>query len=296
MSLTDSLIGPGKLDSDLLRTFLTIAEAGSFTKGAARVYRSQSAVSLQIKRLEALLGSPVFERHARGVVLSPSGERLRPQALRVIELLDRAQSELSSTRLAGSLRVGIPDEYGETVLPQVIARFAQQHPLVELAVRCGFSADFPAALEQRELDVAVYALEEPAADAPVIKREQALWVTSGQHLAEEQDPLPVALFDRACWWRDRATEALERAGRRYRVAYTSESVAGVKAAIAAGAAVGVLAEGFIGQDLRALSEGDGFPKMPDSALVLACRKGAPTPLTAAMTEAITQAFDCGRSG
>jgi DNA-binding transcriptional LysR family regulator len=90
--------------------------------------------------------------------------------------------------------------------------------------------------------------------------------------------------------------ALERAGRRYRVAYSSESVAGVTAAIAAGAAVGVLTEGFIGQDLRALSENEGFPKMPDSTLVLASRKSAPTLLTVAMLEAITQAFDRGRSG
>jgi len=289
MSSANGIIGPERLDSELLRTFLAIAEAGSFSRGADRIHRSQSAASLQIKRLESLLGHSVFERHARGVTLTPTGERLRPLAQRVVDLLDGTIGDLRSDSLEGSVRIGIPDEYGGTILPEIVARFSREHPQVELAVTCGVSADFPRALSNNELDLAVHAVETAPRRARVLLTERMLWVGSRVHAVHEQVPLPLALFDRKCWWRDRVLEAIDSVGRGYRVVYSSESVAGVAAAIEAGVAVGVLGESSVGGNLQALSAAQGFPELPDSLLVLESRGGG-SPAAKAMAETIAETF------
>jgi len=290
MSLDNSLSHPGQLDSDLLRTFLAIAKTGSFSKGAERIFRSQSAVSLQVKRLEGLLGRPLFERHARGVLLTPTGEKLQPLAQRVVDLLDSSIGALRSEALVGSLSLGIPDEFSGAILPDIVARFARDHPQVELAVPCGFSADFPEALANGELDLAVHAVESAPSGSQVLLREKTLWAGARRHAVQELDTLPVALFDRACWWRDRAIEALEARGSAYRIVYSSESVAGVAAAIEAGAAVGLLGESALTRDLQELPRSAGFPDMPESLLVLESRPGAVSPPQQAMADAIADAF------
>ena len=213
MQNTHSSIETGKLDSELLRTFLAVAESGSFSLAATRIFRSQSAVSLQIKQLESLLSQAVFERHARGVNLTPVGEKLRGTAEIVIGLLDESIGELRANPLQGAIRLGIPDEYGHSFLPGVIAQFARNHPLVELSVTCGFSASFPQALANNEIDLAVHAVESPGANMVLLRNEKTRWVTSRNHQAHLQNPVPVALFDRACWWRDSALAGLiARAG------------------------------------------------------------------------------------
>jgi DNA-binding transcriptional LysR family regulator len=290
MRNTNVIIGADKLDSDLLRTFIAIADSGSFTKGADRIYRSQSAVSLQIKRLEEILGERVFERQARGVSLTPIGEKLRPVAQRIVSILDVTIGELRKDALEGSIRIGIPDEYGETLLPEVIGGFARNHPRVEVAVRCGFSTSFPDALARDEIDLAVYAVESPKRGTTLLRREKTFWVGSRYHSVHEQDPVPVALFDRACWWRDQALEALDSSEKRYRVVYSSESVTGVLAAISAGVAVGLLGESSLRDDLMVLPADNGFPTMPQSALVLESRNGAGSSVLEAMVLAIRQAF------
>ena len=159
MSNSNASLNTSKLDSELLRTFLAVSETGSFSKGAIRIFRSQSAVSLQIKQLENLLGQAVFQRHARGVDLTTTGEKLRLTARNVVNLLDKSFGELKSNPLEGSIRVGIPDEFGETFLAEVIAQFARNYPQVDLSVRCSFSANFPEALAGDEIDLAVFAVE-----------------------------------------------------------------------------------------------------------------------------------------
>ena len=280
----------GKLDSELLRTFLAVADSGSFSRGASRIFRSQSAVSLQVKQLENILGQPVFQRHARGVLLTSAGEKLRPAAQKVVTLLDETISELKVNPLEGAIRIGIPDEYGESVLPAVIAQFARNHPQVELSVRCSFSTEFHEALTRDEIDLAVYAVESPDESMLLLRKEKTHWVTSRYHSIHEQNPVPVALFDRACWWRDSALEALDKVGKPYRVVFNSESVMGISAAISAGVAVGLVGESSMCDDFRILTSKDGFPKLPDSALVLECRKGPKDKVALALSQVIETAF------
>lgn len=290
MSKSNIISNPNQLDSELLRTFLAIARDGSFSRAAASVFRSQSALSLQIKQLEGILGQAVFRRHARGVDLTEAGEKLRPVAEEVVSLLDRTAGELRADPLQGRLRIGIPDEYGDNLLPRMIARFARDHPRVELSVRCGLSADFPAALERDELDLAIHAVENPAAGMLPLRRERIFWVASDEHAVQTRDPLPVAVFDRACWWRDRALEALEKSGRAYRIVFSSESVTGIAAAVSAGVAVGALGENSLRPDFRELTPRDGLPALPDSVLVLQARPGVEESVAAAMGRGLAEAF------
>ena len=282
------------LDSDLLRTFLAITDAGSFLGGAARIHRSQSAASVQIRKLEDLVGTPVFVRHGRGVSLTATGERLEPAARQVVSLLDRTRSELSGAALQGALRIGIPDDHSKEKLSRIIAEFAREHPKVELTVHCALSTGFSEQLATGGLDIAVHEVEHAEAGMVLLHEEQLTWAVSRIHDVLEQDPLPVALFDRACWWRDAALGSLDRTGRAYRIVYTSESVTGVAAAIEAGIAIGVLGGSALAPGLRALTKADGFAAVPSSKLVIEFGRNPDEDLCAAMTGAIKRAF--GQSG
>ncbi|SLN15310.1 HTH-type transcriptional regulator CynR [Roseovarius litorisediminis] len=278
------------LDSDLLRTFLAIADAGSVTDGAARIFRSQSAASLQIKRLEETLGQPVFDRHGRGVTLTEAGEQLIPVAREVTSRLDQTLRSLRADGMTGSLRIGVPDDHSHRFLAQIIAEFAQSHPSVELHVTCDLSARFPQALANGALDLAVYEVERPDNPDSVLWRDQTYWVASRHHDLLTQDVLPVALFDRDCWWRDAALEALNRLGRPYRVIFSSQSVTGVAAAIEAGIAIGLLGESSLNDTLVQLTPEQGFAVMPVSNLVLGTAGTGETPARKGMTDAIRRAF------
>jgi len=293
MSNSNIFAGTAKLDSELLRTFLAVAESGSFSKGAVRIFRSQSAVSLQVKQLEDILGHRVFQRQARGVKLTPIGEQLRPTAQKVVGLLDETIGQLRSSPLQGSIRIAIPDEYGDSLLPGVIAQFARNHPQVELSVRCSFSADFSEALARNEIDLAVHAVEAPGNNMQILRKEKTYWVTSNNHMIHQQNPVPVALFDRDCWWRDRALEALSKSGKRHQIIFSSESVTGITAAVCAGVAVGMVGENSLRDDFRILSAKDGFPAMQDSILVLEHREGISGAVSPAMSRAIKSAFGKG---
>lgn len=281
------------LRSDLLRTFLAVAETGSVTDGATRVYRSQSAVSLQVRKLEDILGQPVFDRHGRGVVLTDAGERLLPVARDVTRKLDAALRELTADDLHGKLRLGIPDDQTKDRLSRIVAEFAQDHPLVDLDVTCALSTGFPDALASGALDIAIFEVAHPEPGADILQEERTCWMMSHHHDLLSRDPLPIALFDRDCWWRDAALDALGSAGRPFRVVYSSQSVAGVAAAIEAGIAIGLLGVSSMTEDLRRLEPEDGFNDMPVSNLVLGLRPDAITPPIHAMRTAIRRAFGAG---
>lgn len=278
------------LDSELLRTFLAVAGTGSVTEGAGLIGRSQSATSLQIKRLEEVLGKEVFDRTGRGVTLTEAGQRLLPVAQEVTGRLDVALREITSDGLRGKLRLAIPDDHGRAKLAGILGAFAQSHPQVELEVTCSLSTEFPGMLGKGLLDLAVYEVETPEPGEEVIYEDPTCWVSSGYQDLPAEDPVPVALFDRACWWRDAAISALEARRRPYRIVFSSQSVAGVTAAVEAGIAIGLLGRSSIGPHLKMLGDGHGFPEMPVSRLVIGTARGADEALAATMKAAIRSAF------
>lgn len=157
MSQNDILVP--QLDSDLLRSFLAVANAGSVSGGAARLLRTQSAVSLQVQKLEEIVGQRLFDRHGRGVSLTARGEQLLPIARQVVEVLDQAVIAMRAPDNKAEIRLGIPEEYSDTLLPAILADFSQEQPGARILLRCGSSVEFPAALAADELDIALHAPE-----------------------------------------------------------------------------------------------------------------------------------------
>ena len=278
------------LNSELLRAFVAVAETGSVTGGATRIFRSQSATSLQIRKLEDVLGQPLFERHGRGVVLTAVGERLLPVAREVTRTLASTLRELTSDDLRGKLRIGIPDDEGKEILTRIVGEFVQSHPLVELEVTCALSAGFPDALASGTMDIAVFELESPQAGLEVLREERTCWMVSRHHELLSREPVPVALFDRACWWREAALRTLQAMGRPFRIVYSSQSVAGVAAAVEAGVAIGLLGASSATDTWRRLGAEDGFGETPISRLVMGSRQGADDPEMRAMKAAIRQVY------
>ncbi len=279
-----------RLDSELLRTFVAIADGGSFTVAAERLGRTQSAISMQVKRLEEIAEQPLFTRHARGVSLTGCGEALVTEARRIVLLLERASDGMRRQSLAGGVRVGIPEEYGATILPAVLARFAQGQPGVQVTVRCESSKTLERALHGREIDLAVLVIDSGQAEGEILVHDPMVWVTSSRHVVHEQDPLPVAMFEQDCWVRDRALKVLDRAHRRYRVAYTSRAITGLQAAASAGLAVTVLGASTVPAGCRVLTAAEGFLELPGSSIVLREARSIAGPAVAAMAAAMRAAF------
>jgi DNA-binding transcriptional LysR family regulator len=266
------------LEPELLRSFVAIAEGGSFTAAARRVHRTQSAVSMQIKRLEEQLGRELFRRDSRAVTLTPDGETLLGHARRILRAHQEALAAFDREALAGEVAIGAPDDYASTFLPRILARFGETHPRVQVNVVCRPSVDLLGCLAEGSVDMALVTQGSGEAGGVVVHREPLAWITSAGHRAHEQDPLPLAVFHHGCCFRRAAVERLIRVGRPARIAYTSMSVAGIYAALDAGLAVSVLLRSNLRPGLRALAEAEGFPPLPEVGVTVqrsaAARAGA----------------------
>lgn len=279
-----------RLDSELLRTFVAIVDAGSFTRAAALVHRTQSAVSMQIKRLEAIAGRSLFSRGSRGVALTPAGDDLLGNARRIIRLLDDADRSLNQSPLDGEVRVGVSEEFGSALLPKLLARFAETHPQVRVTVRCEPGQTLERGIAQGDLDIAVVGTKWDGKRSEAMFHDPSLWVTSSRHFVHEIDPLPLAMFDADCWWREWSLESLAIRGRAYRVAYTSASVAGIQAAVTSGLAVAILSQSTLPPDVRALTAEEGFDPVPGLDVILRRNPTSTSDACEAMARAINNEF------
>ena len=279
------------LDPDLLRTFVAFSDTGSFTRAARLVNRTQSAVSMQMRRLEDLIGRPLFQKDGRHVVLTDDGKALVNYGRRILRLHDEALARFSGPALTGSIRLGTPDDYATELLPLVLSRFAETYPDVHLEVRCDRTVVLRDLLDRGEIDLAILSQTDEAIghDGIPMWREPAVWVTSDRHLAHERDPLPLALFLPPCAFRRSAIAALDSVGRAYRLAYSSHSAMGVLAAVRSGLAVSVIARGTLWPGMRELTPAEGFPPLP-SVNVMLCRSNR------AGNEAVSRLTDHIRQG
>ncbi len=284
---SEFLMDSRRLNSELLRTFLAIAEEGSVTAGAGRIGRSQSAASLQIKQLEEVVGQSVFLRRARGIELTETGKRLLPVARQTTHHLDRTLDELRGEGLRGKIRLGLPDDHGRAHLADIVADFAERHPDVELESHCSLGLGFADALGRGLLDLAIYAVPAPPEARDVLGRDRMIWARSRRRELGSDGVLPVALYDRNCWWRDVALASLAAQGRRFRVVFTSESATGVHAAVRAGIAVALLRESEVHGALAPLA---GVAAEVPSYLILRRAPAASGPALDAMEDAIRFAF------
>jgi DNA-binding transcriptional LysR family regulator len=263
------------LDLDQLRTFVAIADSGSFTRAADLVFKTQSAVSMQMRRLEERLGRPIFERDGRASRLTEDGERLLGYARRMIRLSDETVAAFDETELSGSVRLGTPDDYADRFLPEILARFARSNPRVEVSVVCEQSSDLIHKARTGDLDLAIVTYCGEGA-VEVLRSEPVLWVAANQYCAADEEILPLALFKPPCMWRNTAVSALTEAGRKYRVLYQSANSTAIAAAVLAGLAVTVLAESALRPGMRVLGEAEGFPRLPNCEIGLVRSWSRPT--------------------
>jgi DNA-binding transcriptional LysR family regulator len=276
-----------ELHIDLLKTFLAIIDTGGFTAAGRRVFRTQSAISMQVRRLEETLGQPLFERAGRTFRLAPAGEALVPYARRLVKLHEEALTAMVKPDVTGSVRIGIIDDYALRFLPAILSSFASAYPQVQVTVRCEPTSLLVPALAKGELDLALVN-GDPSEEDQVVRREQVVWVTSANHLTHEEEPLPLAVFHTECIFRKWALEALDSVGRGYRVAYQSPSVAGVVATVSAGLAVAIMLASIVPQEFRILKKEDGFPDLPTARIVLKRAPGQVSPAMACMAQHIQE--------
>ncbi|KQV35121.1 MULTISPECIES: LysR family transcriptional regulator [unclassified Rhizobium] len=280
------------LESDLLRTFVAVADVGNFTKAADRVGRTQSAVSMQIRKLEDILGEPLFERGARGVSITKQGARLLDNARRIIALLDDTAATLRAPLLDGAVRIGIPEEYVSSELPRALGAFAAIHPGVEVTVREGSSMSTLAALQEGALDIAVVFEPEKQTRHEVLRVDPTVWMTSIQHETHLRRPLPVATYTHAKggWCDDLAAVNLKRSGIESRIAYVSRTGRGLIAAVTSGLAVSPMSRSNIPEGCRELTVADGYDVIDFSSVVLRTRSRQPDVIVDSMANAIREAF------
>lgn len=255
------------LDPDLLRAFVAVADHRSFTRAATALNRTQSAVSMQIRRLEDRLQVALFHRSKVHVELSPAGEGLLGYARRILALGDEAVGRLAERKVAGRVRLGVMDDYGQSILPPILAGFAADYPAIDIEMETGLTSTMPARLGTRfDLVIAMHPSGHP--DGDLLRREQAVWAAAPHCAIGESDPLPVALYPPGCLFRKWTTEALDAAGRPWRLAFVSHSSAVVEAVAAQGLAVTVVKSGTFPPGLRRLSERDGLPPLPAAEIRL----------------------------
>ncbi|MEM9355224.1 MAG: LysR family transcriptional regulator [Pseudomonadota bacterium] len=274
--------------SDLLRTFVAVAECQNITLAADSLGRTQSAISVQTKKLEEALEVRLFDRQARGMLLTAEGERLLPVARRIISELSSIGA-LFDDPLKGRVRVGIPDDYAEAVLEHALVEFSRRHPMVEISARFGCTSEFPTAIRKRKLDVAVVSGNDTAL-ADRIPSERNIWVASTKFDCKSDTPVPLAVLERhACSWRHFGSDALDACGRSWRIAYASESFAGLKSAIRSGLAISVLPRSLTDASMVELTEDDGFPVLQQTERGILINKSAAKEVTQAMVAAIKTA-------
>lgn len=268
------------LDPELLRSFIAIAETGSFTAAALRVHRTPSAVSMQIKRLEEQLGVAVFLRDARNVSLTAQGEILLGFARRLVALNRETVSRFIAPDISGVVRIGAPSDFGEAVLPGVLKRFAASHPSMVVDVVIDQSTSLIKRFTAGQIDVALISCIADTFDEPgeVVMEDEIVWVGAKGGQVHLRDPLPVSMWDEGCSWRARSIESLVKAGRNYRVAFMTAHASGQKAAILSDLAVAPLGRSFISPDLQILGEDCGLPDPGRYKLVLRVAEGASPPV------------------
>lgn len=255
------------LDPDLLQAFVAVADHRSFTRAASALNRTQSAVSMQVKRLEERLQAELFHRSTSSVDLSAAGEGLLGYARRILSLNAEAIGRVRAHGTDGRVRLGVMDDYGTLIVPPLLKDFTANYPLIHVEMETGLTSSMTDRLgEAYDLVIAMH--PEGRGEGELLRTEQAVWAASAAHRVEQLDPLPVALYPQGCLFRAWAMQALDEADRPWRLAFVSHSLAAVEAIAAQGLAVTVVKSGTFPPALRRLTSRDGLPRLPRAEIRL----------------------------
>lgn len=256
------------LEIDLLRAFVAVASHRNFTHAGAALGRTQSAVSMQVKRLEEIVARKLFERTKKTVEITSDGETLLSYANRILRINDEALSNLLEPEAQGLVRIGAPDDYMTCLLPEFLMSFSKAHPRIRMEVSCDNGIDLLEELARGKLDLVLATHTLDTISGEVIRREPLHWVAGPDYHPDPSDDLPLLLFPQGCVCRDLALRALDTIDRSWRIAYTSRNLAVLQNAIASDAGVGAMEASIIPDGFKVLDGQPGFPKLPDVVIAL----------------------------
>jgi DNA-binding transcriptional LysR family regulator len=268
------------LDPACLRAFLAVVELGGFTRAAMKLNRTQSAISMQIRRLEETLGARLIEDRKKAT-LTPAGERILEPARRMLLLNDEMVGRAKGIDIAGRVRIGTPDDYVSFFLPAILRRLSITHPQIEVEVRCNMSVDLVNAVDRGTIDMALITRACGNDEGLVVRREPLVWAAADESLAR-RNPLPLALFSPGCRFREAIIGRLEETHRPYRIAYESPSVASLSAAVCEGLAITAMARISLAPPMKILDESYGLPSLPDTEIALYGPRGVASPAALAV--------------
>jgi len=284
-------MGSKMLDLELLRSFVSVVEAGGFTRAGERVHRTQSTVSQQIKRLEDDVGQSLLIRNGKDVTPTEAGEKLLSYARRLLSLAEEARDVVARPAQEGAVRLGIPEDFAAYRLAKLLGAFSRSHPGLRLDVRADQSKNLSRDLERGDLDLALFKREAGAKGAIAVWPERVHWVTSKSHpIDADVTSVPLIGFPLGCLYRAGAIHALESAGRAWHMAYTSSSLSGIQAAVAAGMGLSILSEMAIQADHRVLTAKDGFAPINRTEVALMASPGA-SPATLRLADRLAEFCD-----
>lgn len=282
-------------DLDTMRSFVTGVELGSFAKAADRLGRSTSAVSAQLKKLEDQAGTTLLRKAGRGMALTEAGEVLLGYARRLLELNDEAATAMHGVQLEGRVRLGLQEDFGESVLPEVLGRFKRAHPKLRVEVHIARNAVLMQSLEAGRLDLALaWETETRPAHGQHVQTLPMRWIAADaeQLPYESGEPVPLVVLDAPCLMRTAAIDALDRAGLAWRIAFTSASLAGTWAATKAGLGVSVRTRLGLPKDVQVLDASvANLPTLPKLGLSLYRGEAEPRPVATRLAELILQRLD-----
>ena len=279
------------LDLELLRSFVSVVDAGGFTRAGERVHRTQSTVSQQIKRLEDDIGQPLLNRSGKDLTPTEAGERLLSYARRLLALAEEARDVLTRPGNEGAVRLGVPEDFAAYRLAKLLAAFARSHPNLRLDVRADQSTNLKRDLERGDLDLALFKRAAGEKSGIAVWPERVHWVTSKVHPAHSKTgSVPLIGFPVGCIYRAGAIHALESAGRAWHMAYSSSNLAGIQAAVAAGMGLSILSEMAIQADHRVLTAKDGFSPIDKTEVALVASPDA-SPATLRLADRLAEFCD-----
>lgn len=250
------------LPTDLLRTFIAVVELGGHSKAGAVLGRSQPAISLQIRRLEDLVRSPLLSQEGRAISPTPAGEALLSYAREMMRINDEAVRYFHRAEMSAVLRIGLPTDYAVAFLQNTLTTFRRNHLEVDLEIYCDLSRELHQHLRSDDLDIIVATM--PTARMPYLSRawvEQPIWAAAETLELPDTRPVPLGAHLEGCDYRSRMIEALDGAERRWRIIYTGPGISGLQNAVLNGFCVTALTHATMLSGMRELREDEGFPKL-----------------------------------
>lgn len=279
-------------DLDLLKTLVAIAENGNFSAAAQSVGRTPSAVSMQVKKMEDLVGRPLFVRDSRTVRLTRAGEILVEHGRRLLALNTEIVARFVQPDVTGEVRLGTPDDVAERFLPEMLRRFSSDFPGISLKVVIDDSGRMIEMVQRGELDMTIVTAEAGIANddvAEVVYREPLVWACLSGGVAIEQDPLPIAVWEPHCIWRKVGLAALDAEERDYRIVFECAEASGQRAAILADLAIAQVPVSSLGGRIVEVPPRHGLPELPPYSLGIFAPDDRSEPVRAAV-EHIKKSF------